>query len=96
LPDAKPPPPLPPRGRYGQKAKGFDDIVTNVSTAVGGSQAATHYTVRRRPRCTARAAECAAHARAQALSVGLYLIVTSQYSSTTLYQVFYHIQSLCF
>jgi hypothetical protein len=26
------------------------------------------------------------------VSIGLYLIVTSQYSSTTLYQVSYHIQ----
>jgi hypothetical protein len=31
-----------------------------------------------------------------AAQVGLYPIVTSQYSLTTLYQIFYHIQSLLF
>ena len=33
---------------------------------------------------------------AQALQVGLYPIITSQYSSTALYQVSYHIRSLFF
>jgi hypothetical protein len=34
--------------------------------------------------------------RVAAPGVGSYPIVTPQYSSTTLYQVSYHIQSLCF
>ena len=48
-----------------------------------------------------RAGWAAALRRGQAIrdafiQVGLYPIVTSQYSSTTLYKVSYHIQSLFF
>jgi hypothetical protein len=37
-----------------------------------------------------------ADADAMAVELGLYPIVTSQYSSTTLYQISYHIQYLFF